>query len=216
MDTHARVLVTCATAAGSTTGIAERIAATLRASGAEIACRPAGPDVDPGSFDAFVVGSAVHDMAWLAPALDLLPRLQETGRPVWCFSVGGIQPRGRIARTMTDRELRRVARSFPPALALRGERMFGGIIDLEHTPLWGRLFFRAMGGRAGDHRDWASVEAWAEEIAAALPHRGDDAQRRQARTSTSPAAGTSPASTATASSPAASGSVPSRSDSPGR
>jgi menaquinone-dependent protoporphyrinogen oxidase len=216
MDTHPRVLVTYATAAGSTTGIAERIAETIRASGAEVTCRPAGPDLDPRAFDAFVVGSAVHDMAWLAPALEALPRLQETGRPVWCFSVGGIQPRGRINRAMTDRELRRVARAFPPSFVPRGQRMFGGIIDLEHTPLWGRLFFRAMGGRAGDHRDWAAVEGWAREVAAGLPERGDDAQRCQARTPTSPAAGTSPASTATASSPTDSGSVPSRSDRPGR
>lgn len=169
MDARTRVLVTYATAAGSTTGVAERIAVTLRAAGAEVACRPAVPDIDPRHFDAFVVGSAVHNMAWLQPAVDFLIRAQQTDRPVWCFSVGGIQPRGPLTRAMTDRELRRIAQSFPRSLAPRGHRMFGGIIDMRRTPLWGRLFFRATGGRAGDHRDWAAIQDWAEEIAADLP-----------------------------------------------
>jgi menaquinone-dependent protoporphyrinogen oxidase len=172
MDERIRVLVTYATAAGSTTGIAERIADTLRTAGAEVVCRPAGPDADLRPFDAFVVGSAVHNMAWLQPALDILSRARETGRPVWCFSVGGIEPLGRLTRAMTDRELQRIAQSFPRSFTPRDSRMFGGIIDMRHTPLWGRLFFRATGGRAGDHRDWASIQVWADRIAAALPpHR---------------------------------------------
>jgi menaquinone-dependent protoporphyrinogen oxidase len=175
MDTQTRVLVTYATAAGSTAGVAERIAGTLLAAGADVACRPAGPDIDLRPFDAFVVGSAVHNMAWLQPALDLLPRVHETGRPVWCFSVGGIQPGGRLTRAMTDRELGRIAQEFPPSLAPRDSRMFGGIIDMRHTPLWGRLFFRATGGRPGDHRDWPAIEAWAAEIARSLPTRSGTA-----------------------------------------
>jgi menaquinone-dependent protoporphyrinogen oxidase len=80
-----------------------------------------------------------------------------------------MQPRGRLTRAMTDSELRRIAQAFPPSFTPRDHRLFGGIIDMRHTPLWGRLFFRATGGRSGDHRDWAAVEAWAEEIADALP-----------------------------------------------
>jgi len=175
MDARTRVLVAYATAAGSTTGVAELIAGTLRAAGADVVCRPAGPDVDPGPFDAVVIGSAVHSMAWLQPALDLLPPVAASGRPVWCFSVGGVQPRGRLTRAMTDGEARRIAQTFPPSLAPRDHRVFGGIIDLRHTPLWGRLFFRATGGRAGDHRDWAAIQSWAEEVAAALPAHHDTA-----------------------------------------
>ena len=171
MAARTRVRVAYATAAGSTTGVAERIAETLRVAGADVECRPAGPDLDPRPFAAFVVGSAVHDMAWLPAALDLLGRLPPD-RPVWCFSVGGIQPRGRLTRLMTDRELRRIAQAFPPSFTPRDQRMFGGIIDMEHTPLWGRLFFRATGGRPGDHRDWSSVQGWAEKIGVALPRLG--------------------------------------------
>lgn len=31
-----------------------------------------------------------------------------------------------------------------------------------------RAFFRAMGGRYGDHRNWAAIETWADHIAAQL------------------------------------------------
>ena len=162
MENRYSVLVAYTTAAGSTAEVAERIAATLRAEGAEVVCRPAGPDVDPTAFDAVVVGSAVHDMAWLPPAVELMARAQQTGRPVWAFSVGGIQPNGPVTRLLADRELRRVERSFsrPP----REHALFGGVVDLARTPLWGRLFFRAMGGRPGDHRDWPAVERWAVDI----------------------------------------------------
>jgi menaquinone-dependent protoporphyrinogen oxidase len=167
MDTTSRVLVAYATAAGSTAGVAERIADVLRRSGAEVVCRPVGPDIDVEGFQAFVVGSAVHDMAWLPPALEFLHRVAD--RPVWCFSVGGIQPRGAVSRRLTDLELQRVAQAFPPAFAPRAHRMFGGIIQMVGTPLWGRLFYRMTGGRTGDHRDWPAIEAWGEEIARGLP-----------------------------------------------
>ncbi|MBN1097068.1 hypothetical protein JKP76_14065 [Blastococcus sp. TML/C7B] len=91
-----QVLVAFATASGSTREIAERIGGRLRAV-ADVAMLPAGPGVELDRFDAFVIGSAVHDMAWLPPARGLAQRLAPVvrGRPVWFFSVAGIDPRGR-------------------------------------------------------------------------------------------------------------------------
>ena len=43
----------------------------LREAGAEV-CEPVSPDLDPDGYDVLVVGSAVHNMAWLRPALDFL------------------------------------------------------------------------------------------------------------------------------------------------
>jgi menaquinone-dependent protoporphyrinogen oxidase len=171
MGTTIRALVGYATAAGSTAGVAERIADVLRRSGTEVTCRPVGPDVDPAGFDAFVIGSAVHDMSWLPPALDFLRRIADQDRPVWCFSVGGTQPRSAITRWLTDLERQRVARAFPASFRPRAHRMFGGIVDVRGTPLWGRLFYRITGGRPGDHRDWPAIEAWGGEIARDLPVR---------------------------------------------
>jgi menaquinone-dependent protoporphyrinogen oxidase len=95
MDDIPRVLVGYATAAGATAGIAERIADDLRAAGCDVVCCPAGPDLDPTTFEALVVGSAVHNMSWLTPAVDLLTRIPiGRQRSTWCFSVGGGQPAG--------------------------------------------------------------------------------------------------------------------------
>jgi menaquinone-dependent protoporphyrinogen oxidase len=164
-----RVLVAYATAAGSTAGIAERIADVLSDAGCEVRCRPAGPDVELDGVDALVLGSAVHDMAWLPPAVDLIRRAAASGpRSLWCFSVGGVSPRGRITSAMAAREARRIERQFPAGLELRDHRLFGGIVEMAGVPLWGRAFYRMTGGRSGDHRDWPAINAWATGIADAL------------------------------------------------
>jgi menaquinone-dependent protoporphyrinogen oxidase len=108
-------------------------------------------------------------MAWLQPALDFLGRIPaEEDRPIWCFSVGGVTPRGPVTRRMTALEVRKVQRQFPAGLRLRGHRFFGGIVEMAGVPLWGRIFWRVMGGRPGDHRDWRAVDSWADQLAAAL------------------------------------------------
>ncbi len=162
-------MVVYATAAGSTTGIAQRLADTLSRAGCAVRCLSATADLDLDDVDALVVGSAVHNMAWLPPALDVLRRAAASGsRSVWCFSVGSVQPRGRLTRTLAALEARRVARTFPIGLPLRDHRVFGGILELTGISRWGRLFYRMTGGRAGDHRDWPAIEAWATGIADAL------------------------------------------------
>src|SRR6188768_3874590 len=50
----------------------------------------------------------------------------------------------------------------------RDYRVFAGVIDLDHWPAWGRLLFKALGGRAGDNRQWPDIDSWAEEIADGL------------------------------------------------
>ena len=47
-------------------------------------------------------------------------------------------------------------------------RFFLGALDTADLPLLQRLTFRLRGGRSGDHRDWAAVDAWADEIARQL------------------------------------------------
>jgi menaquinone-dependent protoporphyrinogen oxidase len=171
--TPARVLVSYSTATGSTAGIAERIAQVLRAAGCTVQCLPASAVLDVEDVNALVVGSAVHDMAWLAPSIEVLRRAAVSGTPaVWCFSVGGVRPQGRLTRALAALEVRRVGQQFPGGLRVRDHRLFGGIVELKDVPLLGRLFFRVIGGKAGDRRDWAAVEAWAIGIAESLTESG--------------------------------------------
>jgi len=50
----------------------------------------------------------------------------------------------------------------------REHRNFAGAIERSHWPPAGRAFFRATGGRYGDHRNWPAIDAWADRIAAQL------------------------------------------------
>jgi menaquinone-dependent protoporphyrinogen oxidase len=183
MDTNTRVLVAHATVGGSTEEIARRIAAVLEAAGHHVLCCPAHGDLDANGFDAIVIGSAVHDMAWLAAATALIRRHPTIGdRPLWCFSVVGLPDPERtpLHRWMARSERRRIERSFPPSCRPLDHRLFSGIIDWADLPPRGRLFFRAVGGRSGDHRDWAAIDAWARDIAAYLstrPAKAEDSQR---------------------------------------
>lgn len=163
-----RVLVAYATTAGSTADVAEHIAEVLRTAGCEVLCRPADADVDPAGYDALVLGSAVHNIAWMPAAAELLQRAASGGTKVWCFSVGGLNPYGRCTRYIVDRETERIGRRFPADFTPRNHRVFGGVVRAEATPLWGRLLYRLCGVRAGDHRDWSRIGGWAMSIALEL------------------------------------------------
>jgi len=177
MDETFHVLVGYATANGSTAGVAERIAACLRGSGREVDCRPVGPDLEPAGFQAIVLGSAVHDMAWLRPAIDFLHRMPTT-TPTWFFSVGGVEPRGPVTRRLTDLEITRVEQQFPAALRGRDHRLFAGVVRMAGLALWGRIFWRLIGGRDGDHRDWAAIDRWAAGVAADITALRDTEELR--------------------------------------
>lgn len=175
MEAAPHVLVCYASAAGSTRGIAERIADRIRTElrerwrvAPEVLCRPTGPDLRPADADALIVGSAVHNMAWLPEATSLLDRAVRTPAPVWVFSVGSVEPRGLVTRMLADRERSRVERAFPVGFRPRDHRVFRGIVVMTGIPLWARLFWRLMGGRPGDHRNWASIDSWATGIATEL------------------------------------------------
>ncbi|MGY1739607.1 MULTISPECIES: flavodoxin domain-containing protein [unclassified Blastococcus] len=131
-----RILVAYATAGGSTREVAERIGARLHEAGV-VEVRPAGPGLRIDGVDAFVVGSAVHDMAWLPPAREFAGRLAPAldGRPVWLFSVGGLDPRGRFRTWMGRQELARIGRGLPAGLAARDHRLFGGVVRTRGVPL---------------------------------------------------------------------------------
>jgi len=173
MDEDRTVLIGHASAAGSTRGVAERIAARLAQSGVPGVCRALGPEVDPGAYGSWVVGSAVHGMAWLTPATEFLTRAAalHPGRPCWCFSVGGLTPSGRVRSWLARQELARIARGFPAGLDVRGHRLFAGVVVTDGVPLAGRVFWRAVGGHPGDQRDWPAIDRWADDVAAELRDR---------------------------------------------
>ncbi|MDI2125451.1 flavodoxin domain-containing protein [Yinghuangia seranimata] len=163
------ILVAYATCHGSTRSIAERIGATLAGEGHRVEVRSVS-DVDHvWQYHAVVAGSAIHDGDWLPSGAEFLHRhagmLAE--RPLWLFSVGmAPAARGRRGRWFAAHA------GIPRAVAVdadyiqpRDLHAFAGVLEPAHIPVRVRPFMWMIGGRFGDFRNWADVDAWAEGIA---------------------------------------------------
>lgn len=171
-----RVLVAYASAHGSTKGIAMAIGARLTQAGlaAEVCAIDAIGPLD--SYEAVVLGSAIHNMAWLPEAAAFITRraAEFATRPVWLFSVSSVGETSsfygpRVGRFMCRmrKESKEMA-GFRHAILPRAHRHFAGGIERSHYNRAGDLFLRAFGGSYGDHRDWADIGAWADRIAQEL------------------------------------------------
>lgn len=172
-----RVLVGYATAHGSTQGIAERIAQGLRRLAIAADVRPMAEVDDLSGYDAVVLGSAIHGGNWLPEGQQFIER--QSGvlrtRPVWLFSVSTLGDEESMFHPRAAERLRRMRKETPElarfrkTIGPREHRNFAGMIRRSDWPATGRAFFRAMGGRYGDHRNWAAIDAWTEQIVRALP-----------------------------------------------
>ncbi|WP_372507105.1 flavodoxin domain-containing protein [Actinomadura madurae] len=115
------ILVGYASAHGSTRSIAKRIGALLDERSLLVNVRPMTDVKNAGTYEAFVLGSAIQNRAWLPEALDFLDREHDAldGRPVWLFSVGMPPPFAACGGTSASRRRRSLrtcsARRLPPA-----------------------------------------------------------------------------------------------------
>ena len=160
------VLVAYATAFGSTREIAERVGEVIGKWVPSVALRPANEVDTVPDYDAFVLGSAVHNQAWLPEAREFLQRnaASLSGKPVWTFSVGMPGALPTVLRRMAMREEIVLRAQFKGVVEPVDHHLFSGVVTPECLPLTGRLIFRVIGGRYGDHRDWHEIEAWADHI----------------------------------------------------
>jgi menaquinone-dependent protoporphyrinogen oxidase len=130
---------------------------------------PADEVTGVGEYGAVVLGSAVYNQSWLPGASAFLHRNRDAlaSRPVWLFSVGSLGDRHPVVGRLMTREPKDIG-SLREAVQPRDYRVFAGLIARDRWPLAGRLLLRALGGRIGDNRDWAAIDAWGGEIAQAL------------------------------------------------
>ena len=171
-----KVLVSYATAFGSTVGIAERIGERLAGAGCEVEVRPVDGVETLVPYDAVVLGSAVHDALWLPQARSFVRRhrAQLRRRPVWLFSVSSVGDTTSFVSPKVAKALRQLAAEpkdvarFRQAIGACGHRNFAGAVEPRQWGVKGLLFLKATGGRYGDHRDWGDIEGWAGGIARAL------------------------------------------------
>jgi len=167
------VLVGYASVRSSTRGIAEEIGSQLMKAGVQAAVRPIAEVEQLTFYDSVVLGSAIHNGAWLREASAFLLRheAQLTALPLWLFSVSSVGdtssffgPRVTrlIRRTRKDDRAVAEARQWP---GFRGHRDFAGRIERGQWSRVGDLFLKVCGGLPGDHRDWHAVDEWARGIA---------------------------------------------------
>jgi len=170
------VLVAYATDHGSTRGVADRIADRLQQRGADAEARAVTDVLEISRYEAVVLGSAIHGGKWLPAARQFANRnaapLRE--RPVWLFSVSTLGDEESMFPPRAANRLRAWRKETPEVAKMRRllhpreHRNFAGAIARSHWPATGRAFFRATGGRYGDHRNWPAIDAWADLIAAQL------------------------------------------------
>lgn len=179
------VLIAYASRHGATRGIAERIGSTLERAGLTVSVTPVADvaDIDDvGGHDAVVVGSAAYLGSWLSEATSFVRRNRVVlaSRPVWLFSSGPVgsekvDAKGRDVLTASrPKEFDEFAASIHP----RDERVFFGAYDPDAEPIgmverigaWITPWMPEIRELlpAGDFRDWAAIEAWAEDIAREL------------------------------------------------
>lgn len=161
------VLVAYASKRGSTTEIAETVAATLRRSGLEVTLRSVEEvdDVDP--YEAIVVGSAVYMKRWRGDARHFLKKHRKTLRkmPFWVFSSGPVgDPAEDNAESM---ESPKFAAKLEE-MGVRDHVVFGGSVPREPQGFVEKAMVEGTPEQFRDRRDWGQIRAWAEGVAAEL------------------------------------------------
>ena len=164
------VLVVHASRHGATQGIAARIAGRLVDGGATVDVRRVDEVERLDAYDAVVFGAPVYDQSWPSEADRFVEEHRDAlaARPLWLFSVGAFGDTKRLIGPIVRREPKRIS-EIRAAIRPREYRVFQGVIRKQQWPFWSRVLFHALGGRLGDHRDWQVVDAWADQIARALP-----------------------------------------------
>ena len=122
-------------------------------------------------YDAYLLGSAVHNGLWLPEMATFVRRsrkvLSDKPAYLWLTCLRAIEPGGYAY--VTNNYLPNL---LSRTLSFRGIGIFAGKIDMaaiNQDEAW-TLTFRYDGSRdpstlGGDHRDWNAIRAWAEQIA---------------------------------------------------
>jgi menaquinone-dependent protoporphyrinogen oxidase len=158
------VLVSVASKHGSTAEIGQSIGSVLERRGHQVTFLAPETVEEVHTFGAVVLGSAVYAGHWMKPALQMVERFSEQlqRRPVWIFSSGPIGDPPKPEEDPVD------VAGVVAATQARSHRLFAGKLDKSKLGFAERAIVTALHAPYGDFRSWTDIEAWGEEIAAAL------------------------------------------------
>lgn len=160
----ARVLVAYGSKNGSTAGIAEMVATTLRSEGFEVDVKDARGVRDVSEYAAVVLGGALYAGRWHKDARRFAHRHVRAlaGRPVWLFSSGPLDDSADHAEIAAVAQVRDAAQR----LAARGHATFGGRLTADAKGFIARAMVR--NGHGGDFRNPDRIATWTRQLAATL------------------------------------------------
>lgn len=167
-----RVLVTYASRAGSTAGVAEAIGNTLAEYGLSIDVYPMEEVHDLTPYRAVIAGSAIRYDRWLPEAMTFVKHHQDElkQKPFAAFLVC-------LAMTSNTARARRTASSYlQPVRDLvepMSEGLFAGVLNVRKLPEpHFRIAVRAITAlgifKQGDYRDWNAIHDWAKDLSITL------------------------------------------------
>jgi len=169
-----RVLTVYASAHGSTAEVARFIADVWQKCGVQTDVAAVGTAPPLAGYDAYALGSAIHNGLWLPEMASFLRRSRElfATKPVylWLNCLRVVEPEG-YAYVTNNYLPNMLDRNLP----FRKIGVFAGKIDLatiNEDERW-TLTFRYDGRDnlnrlAGDYRDWDRIREWGEQVAADL------------------------------------------------
>jgi menaquinone-dependent protoporphyrinogen oxidase len=169
-----RVLIVNASAHGSTAEVARVIADIWRGRGIETDVAAVGAAPSLAGYDAYALGSAIHNGLWLPDMATFVRRSHQqlAKKPVylWLTCLRLLEPEGYAY--VTNNYLPNI---LDRKLSFRKIGVFAGKIDIaaiNEDEVW-TLTFRydgrkTLAGLAGDYRDWDKIRDWAEQVAADL------------------------------------------------
>ncbi|WP_051942932.1 flavodoxin domain-containing protein [Streptacidiphilus rugosus] len=161
-----RVLVAYAGRSGATAEIAQWLAERLRGQEEhfDVTVAEVSDTLDPRGYEVLILGSALYEGRWLRSASRFARRHRHdlADAWVWTFSSGPLDDSATAGEVVITHSADRAARR----LLARDHVTFGGRLApdsrgwLAHTLV--------EGGRGGDFRDRAQIDAYADQIAGEL------------------------------------------------
>lgn len=168
-----KILVTYASRAGSTAGVAEAIGKTLAVAGMQVEVLPTQDVKDLTAYQAVIAGSAIRGSKWLPEAIQFLQVHQAELKqmPFAAFMVCIT-----LAMPGTEKYRQGVREWMSPVRSLVhpvSEGYFAGTLDFSKLPLTPNVLLMRLAVALrifplGDHRDWKAIHAWAESLRSQL------------------------------------------------